>query len=110
MATINLIPNKRKTLKIHSSKRNNKIHSAVYNTDTWRKLRINYLMVHPICEQCKNALAIDVHHKTEISTGRNEQEMKQIGFNPDNLMSLCKECHKTIHNNTINDWNRQNNK
>lgn len=34
MATINLIPNKRKTEKVHTSKKNNKIHSAVYNTDT----------------------------------------------------------------------------
>jgi len=99
MATINLIPNKRKSCtKTHTSKKNNKVHAAVYNTDTWRKLRINYLMVHPICEQCKNTLAIDVHHKTELSTATNELEMKRLGFNESNLMALCKDCHKTIHN------------
>ena len=58
-------------------------------------------MEHPICEQCNKQLAIDVHHKVEISTGRTEQEMKQIGFNQNNLMALCKDCHKTIHNNIL---------
>lgn len=99
MATINLIPNKRKLEKIHTSKRDNKIHSAVYNTDTWRKLRIQYLMLHPVCEECNKALAIDVHHKKEISTGSNESEYKQLGFDADNLQALCKDCHKSKHNN-----------
>ena len=101
MATINLIPNQRKVNKIHESKRNSVIHKTVYNTNTWRKLRINYLMVHPICEQCNNQLAIDVHHIIEISTGRNEFEMQRIGFDETNLAALCPECHKSKHNKQI---------
>lgn len=56
-------------------------------------------MQHPVCEECKNNLAIDVHHKIEISTGSNETEYKQIGFDAENLMALCKDCHKSKHNN-----------
>jgi len=106
MATINLIPNKRKLLNIHDSKKENKIHSAVYNTNTWRKLRINYLINHPICEQCNKELAIDVHHKTEISTASTEEQMKAIGFNENNLMALCKDCHKAKHKTRTYDSSR----
>lgn len=104
MATINLIPNKRKSNPVHSSKKDNTIHSTVYNTSAWKKLRINYLMLHPVCEKCNNSLAIDVHHKTEISTGKNESEMKQLGFDSNNLMALCKSCHKEMHNKTYTQW------
>lgn len=58
-------------------------------------------MNNPVCEKCNNALAIDVHHKIEISTGRNEAEYKQIGFDSNNLMALCKNCHKAIHNKQV---------
>ncbi len=104
MATINLIPNKRKLNPVHTSKKDNKIHSLVYNTDRWRNLRMAYLMQHPVCELCEKALAIDVHHKTEISTGKTDVEIKLLGFNANNLMALCKECHKKIHNNNYNQW------
>ena len=97
MALINLLPNQRKLHPIYTSKANNKIHKTVYNTDTWRKLRINYLMVHPVCERCNKALAIDVHHKTAISTATNEAEMKRIGFDETNLQAVCRNCHKEIH-------------
>jgi len=100
MATINLIPNKRKEERakgLYDSKENNTIHSVVYNTTRWRKLRINYLVNNPICEECKLNLSIDVHHITHISEGRNKDDMKRIGFNEKNLMALCKECHKEKH-------------
>jgi len=102
MATINLIPNKRKTNPVYTSKSDNLIHSTVYNTTAWKKLRINYLSLHPVCEMCNKSLAIDVHHKTEISTGKNKTEMQQIGFDANNLMALCRNCHKEIHNKNFN--------
>lgn len=101
MATINLIPNKKKLNPTHSSKQGNIIHSLVYNTESWRRLRINYLMLHPVCEQCNNALATDVHHKIEISKGKTDSEKRQLGFDENNLMALCKDCHKAKHNNTV---------
>lgn len=102
MATINLIPNKRKENPTYTSKNENLIHSTVYNTTAWKKLRIDYLSLHPVCERCDKCLAIDVHHKTEISTGKNESEYKQLGFDANNLMALCRQCHKEIHNKNFN--------
>jgi len=98
MATINLIPNKRKTNPIHRKKSDSNLpHSLIYNTKHWEVLRINYLVLNPICEQCKKALAIDVHHIMPISTGRNESEIKRLGFDVNNLKACCKACHKEIH-------------
>lgn len=73
------------------------IKRIVYNTPQWKKLRISYLMEHPLCELCGEQLAVDVHHKVEISTGKNEEEMKKLGFDSNNLMSLCKKCHQFLH-------------
>lgn len=102
MATINLIPNKRKINKIHYSKSKNVIHNTIYNTDRWKKLRINYLMLQPVCEKCNYSLATDVHHKIEISSaGDNIESIKRIGFDENNLMAVCHNCHKEIHNKNI---------
>lgn len=103
MAQINLIPNKRKLNKIHNTKENNLIHSTIYNTSTWKKLRISYLTNNPVCEKCKDRLAIDVHHIIYLSIAGNITELKRLGFDENNLMAVCKDCHKEIHNN-INLW------
>lgn len=85
----------------YKSKRTNEIHSAVYNTQTWRELRLWYLMQHPLCEVCldnENVVsATEVHHKHEISNGSTLIDKKTIGFDSKNLMSLCKQCHIDIH-------------
>ena len=73
------------------------IYNNVYNTAKWRKLRQAYLMQHPLCELC-GKVALEVHHITPISKGETELEMKELGFNPNNLMSLCEECHHKLHN------------
>jgi 5-methylcytosine-specific restriction enzyme A len=102
MPTINL-PKKRiyKRFK-HTSKRANEIHKEVYNTTRWTELRLEYLRNNPLCEPCLERdiikSAIDVHHKIPISTGTNMIERQTLGFDPNNLMSVCKDCHKKIHN------------
>lgn len=58
-------------------------------------------MNNPICEQCKKELAIDVHHKIPISTGNSILAYKQLGFDENNLMAVCKSCHKLIHNKNL---------
>lgn len=74
----------------------------VYNTRTWRLLRITYLSNNPLCSRClakgKIKSAVEVHHIIPISSTDNIQEKKALGFNYKNLKSLCKECHKEIHN------------
>ncbi len=77
------------------------IYNLVYNTVRWRKLRDNYLMFHPLCEMCekegKTTIADEVHHIKPISTGQNELEYIEIGFNPNNLMALCEKHHHELH-------------
>lgn len=77
------------------------IYDNVYNTKTWRNLRKAYLMEHPLCEEClKQGIvkpASDVHHKYEISNGTTPLEMKDIGFDYNNLQALCEECHINKH-------------
>lgn len=78
------------------------IYKYVYNTSRWRKLREAYLMLHPLCEICekdgKVNEATEVHHITPISYANDELEMKELGYNPNNLMALCEECHHKLHN------------
>jgi 5-methylcytosine-specific restriction protein A len=103
MPTLNLPPKKVKEYKrtTHSTKRDNVIHKAVYNTSDWKKLRLEYLIAHPLCENCiQNGIiesAIDVHHKVPISQGVDLLEKRTIGLDWNNLKSVCKECHKKEH-------------
>lgn len=75
--------------------------SKIYNTPQWKKLRLAYLMQHPLCEDCeKNGIvepATEVHHVKPISTGTTDLEMKEIAYNPNNLRSLCSKCHHKVH-------------
>ena len=84
------------------SKRDNVVHNLVYNTTTWRLLRMEKLRNNPLCERCeamgKIVSAVEVHHIVPISEGVTDQDKQAIGFDYYNLMSLCKECHKIIHN------------
>lgn len=98
MPTIKKIEKKTNYPKRNKSK---DIYDNVYNTTTWRKLRKAYLMEHPLCEICLSkgitTAATDVHHKYEISNASSILEMKDIGFDSNNLMALCEKCHSNIH-------------
>jgi len=84
-------------------KNDNLNHRAVYNTNTWRKLRLLYLQEHPLCERCeqegKITSAIHVHHKVEIDRGQDMMQKKTIGYNWQNLEALCEDCHQQHHYN-----------
>lgn len=60
-------------------------------------------MEHPLCECClHNGItkpAEEVHHIIYISSGKDENEMKDIAFNKDNLIALCGDCHHHVHSN-----------
>ncbi len=98
MPTIN--KGKKKTNKYQKHNKNVDI-SKIYNSPNWKKLRLGYLMQHPLCEQClkedKITPATEVHHIKPISTGSDELAMKSIAYNAYNLMALCKDCHHKIH-------------
>ena len=80
---------------------NQTIYRLVYNTSQWRKLRDAKLQQNPLCELClendKVTPAEDVHHIYEISNGKNEFEMISLGFDFNNLQSLCHDCHQKLH-------------
>lgn len=86
--------------------KNNWIYKNIYNTSRWRKLRMSYISDNPLCEECLNNGIIKeaehVHHKKEISSGKDELEMKALAFDYNNLQSLCSDCHKKKHDYTIN--------
>jgi 5-methylcytosine-specific restriction protein A len=63
-------------------------------TVQWQHTRKVYLSLNPLCNEClkQNRLttATTVHHIKEIRQGGEIH-------NPDNLMSLCRECHEKLH-------------
>lgn len=69
----------------------------IYNCKTWKTLRNNYISDHPVCEICGKKEASSVHHIIPFSTGTNEEEMKLLAYDVNNLKALCNECHKFIH-------------
>lgn len=70
-----------------------------YNNTTWRKLRDSYLKQNPLCANClrngKVVPAEDIHHK--ISPFKGGEINWTLLLDPENLESLCKECHGIEH-------------
>ena len=97
MPTINK-PKKKTSVKREKAKA---IYDNVYNTSLWRKIRSAYLQEHPLCEMClkegKTTVATEVHHITEISNGDTIEQMQSIGFDYNNLMAICEDCHTQLH-------------
>lgn len=85
----------------HKSERSSQA-AAIYNTPQWKNLRAAYFMQHPLCEKCLERDIVkateEIHHIKPILTGNSELEMKDLAYNPQNLMALCKDCHHQIHN------------
>ncbi len=69
----------------------------------WRKIRYQYIQLHPLCEQCLREGRLtpveEVHHILPLSDG---------GTNDfDNLVSLCKSCHSRLHAKEGRRWGRK---
>ena len=73
---------------------------SVYNTTTWRDLRLAKLMQCPKCEICelegRVTLAEDVHHALSFLDVP-EDEMLRVAYDAGNLVSVCKKCHSRCH-------------
>lgn len=99
MPTINKPQKKR----VYKKNPKNQVIASIYANSIWRNLRNSYLMEHPLCECClHNGItkpAEEVHHVIYISSGKDENEMKDIAFNKDNLIALCSDCHHHVHSN-----------
>lgn len=70
----------------------------IYNTRTWRRLREAKLRNFPICECCECKYSQHIHHIVPLESAKdNSDRMVIIGFDEDNLASLCESCHIKIH-------------
>lgn len=74
----------------------------VYNTSRWKKLRMEYLQCHPLCETCLEKQitqpACHIHHKVPFSKGKTDAERELLAFDYANLQALCAHCHEEKHN------------
>ena len=98
-----LKPKKNKQPKQNSlsnNEENRKERAKFYGSTKWRKLRLNYIMYNPLCEQClqdnRTTPATQVHHKDSFMNYSGWMRTEMF-FNQDNLMALCEECHGKIH-------------
>ena len=83
---------KRKRNQRYNSHRNT-IHSAFYQSQQWKRLReVKLSLAGYLCEHCKKAIAVEVHHIIPISDDWN----RKLDMN--NLQCLCISCHNFMHN------------
>jgi len=59
-------------------------------TKRWQQLRKIKIHMHPVCEQCKEQAATEVHHVVKVKEDRDSALLLE------NLMSVCKRCHINI--------------
>ena len=99
MPTLNKAKKKNKTRHVGENKA--KV-AKIYNSSNWKKLRNAYLMQNPLCAECLEkgivTPAVEVHHVIPILSGNDEMEMLELALNPNNLKSLCFDCHHEVHN------------
>ena len=77
--------------------------SKFYNSSRWKKCRNEYYENHQTCELCAlrniQNKASEIHHKIKFFQQPKQDIKWKLLLDPDNLISLCKECHSHIHNN-----------
>lgn len=68
----------------------------------WRKIRNEFLLVHPLCMECKReykaTIATEVHHIKPLDHGGTNETS--------NLVALCKSCHSKITAASGDRWNK----
>ena len=101
MPTINLPKRQRRE---GESQRNEKtpmrmLRQKAYQNTTWRKLRNDFIKMNPLCADCLNegkvVPAEDIHHIH--SPFKNGEINWALLLDPNNLVSLCKDCHGKRH-------------
>lgn len=62
-----------------------------YNRREWRKIRARKLQENPLCERCLK------QGRTEVATVVHHRDGNEWNNDPDNLESLCRQCHELHH-------------
>ena len=78
-----------------------KIYQKLINSYRWQLLRRKKFLANPVCETCKAAGRVspteEVHHIIPVEQGKDEEEMRRLAYDYNNLRSLCKACHAACH-------------
>lgn len=78
-----------------------KFYNSFYGTKKWTDLKRLYIHEHPLCEICmkhgRTVEAEEIHHKIPWTRGKDEDKKTDLFLDYNNLMSLCKKCHKAVH-------------
>ena len=63
--------------------------------------RIVWRRASGLCEDCMKAgrvtAGVDCHHIKPVESGRTEQEMERLCYDPNNIRLLCVACHIKTH-------------
>lgn len=77
------------------------IRQRIYASPRWQKLRRYKLQCAPLCELCeaqgRTVAAVQVHHKISFVDIDDPNRQYELAFDYDNLQSLCRTCHASIH-------------
>lgn len=68
---------------------NRKSEKRADQEEVYKALKKAYMLKEPFCERCARN-ATEIHHKN----GRNGDRLNDINF----FMSICRDCHKWVHN------------
>lgn len=81
--------------------RHNNRWGKYYHNKQWKLLREWQITNYPLCHDCalngRSVPAEHVHHIIPFSSGTTETEKLQLLLDPDNIVSLCRECHDKRH-------------
>lgn len=92
---------KPKKITTRSNTGNRADRKKIYNSERWRKLRAWKFSRNPLCEQClergRTTPAEDIHHKQSFMSTDDPVLRNELAYNYENLVSLCKKCHKEKH-------------
>ena len=80
---------------------NKKQFQDIYQDKRWKRLRAWKIRENPLCEEClkedRTRQTEEVHHIIPIDLNASKERQEALAFNPDNLQSLCIECHHKKH-------------
>lgn len=81
-------------------------YQKLLNSKRWYIVKaIVWQRAHGLCERCKEdgiitgsmTTQLDCHHVIPVETGRTEQEMARLCYDPNNIRLLCVACHIKTH-------------
>ena len=86
--------------KEREDRRNNKW-GIFYQDRRWKRLREWQITNFPLCHDCalegRSVPATEVHHRVPFSRGETTEEKFALLLDPENIVSLCSECHDKRH-------------